>query len=84
MTPRNSKTASEFSKVSHEYRNTKDSGYYYNLACFHSILNERSNACSYLSKSIEKGYKNYDWIMKDPDFNNMRNEGCYQKIVKNR
>ncbi|MFI5294375.1 MAG: hypothetical protein ACHQ0Y_05050 [Thermodesulfovibrionales bacterium] len=31
---------------------------------------------------MEKGYKDWDWIRKDKDFDNIRDVPCYKAIMK--
>ena len=57
---------------------------YYNLACAYSLQGNQSKACDYLSIAIEKGYKNWEHIKKDSDFNNIRNSDCYKRIMSGR
>jgi len=61
-----------------------DDMFYYNAACMYSIQRIPDKACYYLLKSIEKGYKDWDWIKKDKDFDNIRNEDCYKIIIKDK
>ncbi len=53
----------------------------FSMSCFYSIQKKADQACFYLRKSIEKGYENWDWIKKDIDLDNIRNEECYKQII---
>jgi tetratricopeptide (TPR) repeat protein len=57
-------------------------GVNYNMGCFYSIQNKPDQACFYLRKVIEKGYKGWDSIKKDIDLDNIRNHECYRQIMK--
>ena len=61
-----------------------EDGPYYNAACMYSVLNMPDKACEYLKTSIEKGYKNWDWITQDKDFDNIRALDCYKAIMKDK
>ena len=64
--------------------NPNDTGNYYNVACMYSVLNMPDKACEYLRTSIEKGYKDWDGITKDKDFDNIRAVDCYKAIMKDK
>jgi len=57
-------------------------GVYYTMGCFYSIQNKPDQACFYLKKVIEKGYKDWESIKKDIDLDNIRNHECYRQIMK--
>ena len=57
---------------------------YGNIAACYSIQNNGAMACQWLKKAIEKGYKNWDFILKNKVFDNIRNTSCYQEIIKSR
>ena len=56
----------------------------YNLACLFSRLEERETAVDYLKKALESGYQNYEWIKRDADFDNIRNEPGYIELMKDK
>ncbi|MDY6862076.1 MAG: tetratricopeptide repeat protein, partial [Thermodesulfobacteriota bacterium] len=47
---------------------------YYNMACVYSLNGENNKAITFITKAIDKGFKNYEHIKKDPDLSNIRNE----------
>ena len=47
---------------------------YYNLACEHSLLNQKEQAINSFEKAIEFGWSNYQHAKKDSDLDNIRNE----------
>jgi serine/threonine protein kinase len=62
--------------------NSKDPVMMYYGACLYSTLNEKQQAIGYLKKAIENGYGNFEWIKRDPDFENIRKEPGYLELVK--
>jgi serine/threonine protein kinase len=62
--------------------NSKDPVMMYYGACLYSTLNEKQQAIGYLKKAIENGYGNFEWIKRDPDFENIRKEPGYIELVK--
>ena len=54
----------------------------YNLACLFSRLEEKETAVDYLKKACEAGYVNFEWIKRDSDFDNIRNEPGYLDLLK--
>ncbi|HNZ58995.1 MAG TPA: tetratricopeptide repeat protein [Syntrophorhabdaceae bacterium] len=58
---------------------------YYNKACLFSLTKKVQEACNWLKKAIEEGYKNWDHINADTDLDNIRNTECFKnlKTLKN-
>jgi TolB-like protein/Flp pilus assembly protein TadD len=54
----------------------------YNVACLHSRLGEKQKSIEYLSKAFDNGYVNYDWLKRDPDLDNIRNEPAFIELLK--
>jgi len=54
----------------------------YNVACLHSRLCEKQKSIEYLSKAFDNGYVNYDWLKRDPDLDNIRNEPAFIELLK--
>ena len=57
---------------------------YYNFACFFSKMKKGNQACDWLKKSINKGIGYREYIISDPDLDNIRNEPCYQEIMQDK
>jgi len=62
--------------------NPKDPVMMYYGACLYSRLEEREQAVELLKKAVENGYGNFEWIKRDPDFENIRKEPGYLELVK--
>jgi len=59
-----------------------DSLMMYNGACFYSRIGEKRLAIDSLKNSVAAGLEDYEWIKRDPDFDNIRNEPEYMEIMK--
>ncbi len=59
-----------------------DSIMMYYGACLYSRLKENKPAVELLTKAIENGYVNFEWIKRDPDFENIRKEPGYVKLMQ--
>jgi serine/threonine protein kinase/Flp pilus assembly protein TadD len=53
----------------------------YNLACLFSLLNEQDEAVQWLSKSIQMGRRDFEWMKRDPELNNIRNHPGYLALL---
>jgi tetratricopeptide (TPR) repeat protein len=45
---------------------------FYNLACDYSLLNKKSLSLKALEESLKLGYNDIDYILNDPDLENLR------------
>jgi serine/threonine protein kinase/Tfp pilus assembly protein PilF len=54
----------------------------YNVACFYSVMNEKQMAIETIKKAIAAGYKAYDWMERDVDLDNIRNEPAFIELIK--
>jgi protein O-mannosyl-transferase len=61
--------------------NKNNSGALYNIACIHAQRNDPGQACSWLRKSIDHGYADWDQIKQDTDLDSIRNTPCYQSLM---
>jgi serine/threonine protein kinase/Tfp pilus assembly protein PilF len=61
--------------------NPKDAVMMYYGACLYSRLEDKQQAVSLLKKAVENGYGNFEWIKRDPDFENIRKEPGYIELV---
>jgi serine/threonine protein kinase/Flp pilus assembly protein TadD len=55
----------------------KDPVMMYNLACLFSLLNEKDEAVRWLSQSIQYGRRDFEWMKRDPELENIRNHPGY-------
>jgi len=62
--------------------NSKDPIIIYYGACLYARLEENQKAVELLKKAIENGYGNFEWIKRDPDFENIRKEPGYVKLMQ--
>ncbi len=54
----------------------------YNAACFYSNAGEKSLAIETLKNAITAGYQDYEWIKRDSDLNNIRNEPKFIELMR--
>ena len=58
----------------------EDSMVFYNLACSYSLTEQIDESITALKKAIHLGYKDSQWMDKDPDLNNVRADPRYKRI----
>jgi tetratricopeptide (TPR) repeat protein len=56
--------------------------YYYNMACLQSLDKKTGEALESLEFSFQNGYKNYDHLLEDTDFENLRNTEEFKQLIK--
>ena len=56
-------------------------GTVYNLACAYAVLGERDMAIDMLGRFARKGGRNLGWIRQDPDFDSLRDDPRFQRLV---
>lgn len=56
----------------------------YNAVCVYSRINEKKLAVQTLKLITESGFEHYDWIKRDPDLDNIRNEPEYVELMKDK
>jgi tetratricopeptide (TPR) repeat protein len=54
----------------------------YNAACFHAVIGENAKALNLLKKAIEAGFEHFEWLKRDPDFYNIRQEKEFVDLIK--
>ena len=62
--------------------NPDDNVMLYNAACAYARINEKKLAINTLQRIVLAGYEDFDWIKKDPDLENIRNEPEFIELVK--
>ncbi|MFO7898503.1 MAG: tetratricopeptide repeat protein [Planctomycetota bacterium] len=55
---------------------------WYNIACAYSLMERIDQAVTALEKSVELGYDDVDWMQKDTDLDNIRNDPRYKGLVE--
>lgn len=53
---------------------------FYNLACSYSLNRELDLAASALDQAISLGYRDFNWLAKDPDLRPLRKHPSYRPI----
>jgi tetratricopeptide (TPR) repeat protein len=56
--------------------------HYYNFACLLATRNKKEEAIEMLKKAIESGYNSLEWIERDKELDNIRNEEKFKSIIK--
>ncbi len=64
--------------------NPGDSLMMYNAACLYSRLGDKKLALDTLKDAVAAGQKDFDWIKRDPDLNNIRSEPEYIELMKDK
>lgn len=53
---------------------------YYNLACSYSLNGQFDLAVAALEKALNLGYRDLNWLAKDPDLRQLRKHSLFQRI----
>jgi tetratricopeptide (TPR) repeat protein len=53
---------------------------FYNLACSYSLTDQFERAAFALEKAIQLGYRDFNWLVKDPDLKKLRAQPLYRGI----
>jgi tetratricopeptide (TPR) repeat protein len=53
---------------------------FYNLACSYTLTNQFDRAASALEKAINLGYRDFNWLARDPDLRKLRQHPVYRDI----
>lgn len=53
---------------------------FYNLACSYSLTEQYDRAALALEKALSLGYRDFDWLAKDPDLHKLRQQPVYHGI----
>ncbi len=53
---------------------------FYNLACSYSLSGGIDQAANALEKALELGYRDFDWLAKDPDLKPLRGHAVYDDL----
>ena len=66
-------------KLSHQLPN--DDLVWYNLGCSYSLMNQPDEAFEALTKAVELGYADYDWMKTDTDLNNLHTDPRFESLL---
>ena len=55
---------------------------WYNLACSYSLLNRINEALEVLQRSVALGYRDMEYLQKDPDMLNLRQSPKYRQVLE--
>jgi tetratricopeptide (TPR) repeat protein len=53
---------------------------FYNLACSYSLTEQFDRAVLALEKSLQLGYRDFNWLAKDPDLKKLRQQPIYREV----
>jgi len=53
---------------------------FYNLACSYSLAGEMDQAVNALEKALQLGYRDFDWLVKDPDLKPLRGHAAFDDL----
>ncbi|MFO7726638.1 MAG: hypothetical protein R6V45_13970 [Oceanipulchritudo sp.] len=54
---------------------------HYNLACSLAIKKQNREAIEALRTAMEKGYRDYNWLMEDPDLTNIQDDPEFSALL---
>ena len=54
----------------------------YNLACSYALLNQPRPALNALSKAVESGYDDFEFLLTDPDLENLLKDPHVHEFIK--
>ena len=53
---------------------------FYNLACSYSLAGEMEPAVGALEKALSLGYRDFDWLARDPDLKPLRKHAAFDEL----
>lgn len=66
-------------KLSHQLPN--DDLVWYNLGCSYALTNHPDEAFDALTRAVELGYADYDWMKTDPDLNKLHSDPRFESLL---
>jgi predicted Zn-dependent protease len=66
-------------RLSHQLPN--DDLVWYNLGCSYALTLNTDQAFEALTKAVELGYADYDWMKTDPDLNNLHADPRFESLL---
>jgi tetratricopeptide (TPR) repeat protein len=58
----------------------EDPNVLFNYACSLALSGEMENACAELDRALDKGYRDFRWLQRDPDLVELRKHPAFKKI----
>lgn len=58
----------------------KDPTVFYNLACSYALTRKPEQAVTALVLAIERGYRDFKWLLKDPDLQRIRKSPLFKQV----
>lgn len=55
---------------------------WYNLGCSYALINRKKDALAALTKAVELGYKDIDWMSSDSDLESIHDHPQFQALLK--
>ena len=55
---------------------------FYNLACSYALTDQFERAAAALKRSFELGYRDFNWLARDPDLRKLRKHPLYQQVTE--
>jgi len=65
--------------LSHQLPN--DDLVWYNLGCSYALTNHPDEAFEALTRAVELGYGDYDWMKTDPDLNSLHRDPRFESLL---
>ncbi|MCF7850009.1 MAG: hypothetical protein K9M45_14240 [Kiritimatiellales bacterium] len=62
-------------------RNPKDHMVWYNLGCSFALTDRKDEAFEALTKAVELGYADYDWMKQDGDLFSLRDDPRFETLL---
>ncbi len=53
---------------------------FYNLACSYSLTRQLRRAADALGQAIDRGYRNFRYLIKDPDLDGLRKHAVFKRV----
>jgi len=66
-------------KLSQQLSN--DNLVWYNLGCSYALTHHADEAFDALSKAVDLGYGDYDWMKTDPDLKNLHSDARFESLL---
>lgn len=55
---------------------------WYNLGCSYALISRKKDALTALTKAIELGYKDIEWMCEDSDLTSIQNDPAFRALLK--